>query len=207
MSQSHALVGLCGSTAAFCYTRYADSSSATTVLFFKHLRVSLVCFIPCNLCTVFNTDCNGFKNRIPMRLRSNIVYKFTCQRCFALYLGETTLNLHTKICKYMGISAHTGNETSYSTSLSNILTHKRETGHPISFDNFSVLANGRSESDTLIRERLLIAKINPSLNVNIRSSSLMLFWDIYFPYLSLTPVRHVINLFLIHVYFCNRVGY
>ena len=58
----------------------------------------------------------------------------------------------------MGISAHTGNEISCYTSLSSILTHKRETGQPISFDNFSVVANGRSELDTFIRERLLIAK-------------------------------------------------
>ena len=54
----------------------------------------------------------------------------------------------------MGISAHAGNETSHSTFLSSILTHKRETGHPISFDDFSVLASGRSELDTFIRESL-----------------------------------------------------
>ena len=58
----------------------------------------------------------------------------------------------------MGISVHTGNETSHSTSLSSNFTHKREAGQAISFDYFSVVANGRSELDTFIRERLLIAK-------------------------------------------------
>ena len=61
-----------------------------------------------------------------------------------------------------------GNEISHSTSLSSILAHKRETGHRISFDDFSVLASGHSELDTVIQRSLLIAKINPSLNVNIR---------------------------------------
>ena len=60
-------------------------------------------------------------------------------------------------------------------SLSSILTHKRETGHAISFEDISVLASGRSELDTLIRESLLIAKISPSVSVNIRSFPLMLF--------------------------------
>ena len=110
-----------------------------------------------------------------MRLRSIVIYKFTCQRCSALYLGETTRNLHTRICEHMGISAYTGNEISHPSSLSSILAHKRETGHPISFDYFSVLASGHSELDTLIQESLSIAKINPSLNVNIRSFPLMLF--------------------------------
>ena len=87
----------------------------------------------------------------------------------------------------MGISAYTGNETSHTTSLSRILTHKRETGHSISFNDFSVL-DSCSELDTLIRESLLIAKINLSLNVNISSFPLMLFWYIYFPSLTLIPV-------------------
>ena len=75
----------------------------------------------------------------------------------------------------MGISGYTGSEISHPCSLFSILAHKRETGHPISFDDFSVLASGRSELDTLIRESLLIAKINPSLYVYIRSFPLMLF--------------------------------
>ena len=104
-----------------------------------------------------------FKDRITMRLRSNIVYKFTCQCCSALYFCKTTRNLHTRICEHMGISAYTGKEISHPPSLSCILAHKRETGHPISFDDCSILASGRSELDTLIRESLLIAK-NKSLS-------------------------------------------
>ena len=125
-----------------------------------------------------------FKDRIPMCPRSNFVYKFTCQRCSSLYLVETARNLHIRICEHMGISPYTGNEISHPSSLSSILAHKRETGHPISFDDFSVLASGRSELDTLIRESLLIAKINPSLNVNVRSLSSHVVWIFFDFFLS-----------------------
>ena len=56
-------------------------------------------------------------------------------------------------------------------------THKLDTR--LSFDDFSVLASGRSELDTIIRETMLIAKINPFLNVNVKSFPLMSFLDIY----------------------------
>ena len=151
-----------------------------------------------------------FKDRISMRLRSNVIYKFTCQRCYALHLGETTRNLHTRICEHLGISAYTGNEIPHPSSLSSILAHNRETGHPVSFDDFSILASGRSELDTLIRENLLIQKINPSLNVNIRSFPLRLFWFLFFSFLlHLNPCfdTSFIILSYSHLYFCNRVRY
>ena len=144
-----------------------------------------------DLRVIFRTVCHlshffRFKDRTLMRLRSNVIYKFTCQHYSALYLVETTRNLHTRICEYLGIWACTGNEFSHPSFLSSILTHKRETGHPISFDDFSVLASGRSELDSLIQESLLIARINHSLNVNIRSFPLMLF-GIFFLFFSPSP--------------------
>ena len=54
------------------------------------------------------------------------------------------------------------------------------------FTDFSVLASGRSELDSLIQESLLIARINHSLNVNIRSFPLMLF-GIFFLFFSPSP--------------------
>ena len=50
-----------------------------------------------------------FKDRIPLGLRSRVVYKFKCQCCDALYFGETIRHLHTRISEHMGISACTGN--------------------------------------------------------------------------------------------------
>ena len=115
-----------------------------------------------------------FKDRIPMKLRSCIVYKFQCQRCKVLYLDETCRQLHVRISDHVGISAYTGNKISQ-TSLSSVLMHSKHTGHPISYDDFSVLASGTSQFDVLIHESLLTSKLKPSLNKNIRSFSLSLF--------------------------------
>ena len=50
-----------------------------------------------------------FKDRIPLNLRSHVVYQFECQCCNALYLGKTCRHLHTRVSEHRGISALTGN--------------------------------------------------------------------------------------------------
>ena len=39
-----------------------------------------------------------------------------------------------------------------------------KTGHPISFDDFSILPSSNSQFNVLLHESLLIVKINPFLN-------------------------------------------
>ena len=104
-----------------------------------------------------------------MRLRSNVVYKFMCQSCHAMYIGETCRNLHTRVCEHRGISAYTDNEISSPAQLSSILTHNKKTEHPISFEDFAILSTGFSQFEVLLRESLLISQLNPSLNANINS--------------------------------------
>ena len=72
-----------------------------------------------------------------------------------------------KASENMVISPCTGKEVSQ-TSLSGATTHVRQTGHPISFHDFSILCSDNSQINVLLRESLLIAKINPSLNANMR---------------------------------------
>ena len=105
----------------------------------------------------------------------------------------------------MGISAYTRNEISHPSSLSSILAHKRETGHSISFDDFSVLASGRSEFDTLIRESLLIAKNKSLSQCKHKVISSHLIWIFFSSLFSLTliPVlkpRLFFSLFLISIF-------
>ena len=90
-----------------------------------------------------------FKDRIPLALRSRVVYKFKCQCCDALYFGET------RISEHMGISACTGKRLS-KPSFSNILSHHQSYGHPIDPDDFSILTSCSSTFELLLRESLLI---------------------------------------------------
>ena len=116
----------------------------------------------------------GFKDRIPIALRSHVVYQFTCQCCSALYVGQTRRHIHTRISEHIGVSPLTGKERSIST-MSSILAHKHMHKHPVSTSDFKILSSGTSEWDLLIRESLLISQLNPVLNANIRSSPLELF--------------------------------
>ena len=45
-----------------------------------------------------------FKDKIPLCLRSNIVYKFTCGRCNATYYGETCCHFKVRVGEHSGIS-------------------------------------------------------------------------------------------------------
>ena len=74
----------------------------------------------------------------------------------------------------MGILVPTGKALSHTTLLS-VLAHHKQTGHDISFDDFSILSSASSQLDVLLQESLLISKLNPSLNANITSFPLTLF--------------------------------
>ena len=100
-----------------------------------------------------------FKDRIPMLMRSLVVYKYTRQCCGALYFGQTWRYLYTCISEHVGVSPLTGKKLT-TTSISPLF---RPGCHPSS--NFELL----------IRESLLISKFKLSLNENISSTPLSLF--------------------------------
>ena len=87
--------------------------------------------------------CIRFKDRIRLSLRSRIVYKYKCQCCNALYVGETVRHFHKRISGHMGISVFTGKPLS-KPPYSNIRDHHQASGHPISPDDFSVLSTSSS---------------------------------------------------------------
>ena len=109
---------------------------------------------------VFRPSCRlssflRFKDRIPIALRSHVVYQFTYQCCSALYVGQTRRHIHTRISEHMGVSPLTGKERSIST-MSSILAHKHIHKHAVSVSDFKILSSGTSEWDLLIRESLFI---------------------------------------------------
>ena len=63
-----------------------------------------------------------FKDQIPFAMRSHVVYKYKCQCCGALYVGQTRRHIHTRISEHMGVSSKTGNKLSVS-QMSAVLTH------------------------------------------------------------------------------------
>ena len=67
----------------------------------------------CNIQFVFQTEYKisnffTFKDKIPLFLRSGIVYKFQCGSSNATYNGKTKHHFKVRMCKHLGISTLTG---------------------------------------------------------------------------------------------------
>ncbi len=57
---------------------------------FPHISIRFVFRPTCRLSDFF-----PLKDRIPFALRSHVVYKYKCQCCGALYVGQTRRHIHT----------------------------------------------------------------------------------------------------------------
>ena len=67
----------------------------------------------CNFRIVFQTKCKFiiffiFKDKIPVFLRSGIVYKFICGGCNATYNGKTKRHFKVRMCEHLAVSSRTG---------------------------------------------------------------------------------------------------
>ena len=72
-----------------------------------HISIRFVFRPTCKLSDFF-----PFKDRIPFAMRLHVVYKYNCQCCGALYVGQTCRHIHTRISEHMGVSSKTGNKLS-----------------------------------------------------------------------------------------------
>ena len=105
-----------------------------------------------------------FKDKVPKRMRSGVVYLFKCRCCSASYVGQTMRHLHTRISEHLGISPITGKPSS-SPVMSSIFSHLNSAGHSANFDDFEILSSCSDTCELMIHESLLISKLKPSLNV------------------------------------------
>ena len=132
----------------------------------------------CNFRIVFQAKCKlinflTFKDKIPVFLRSGIVYKFKCGGCNATYYGKTKRHFKARMCEHFGVSALTGKRVTEGND-SPIKEHYLFCNHSSGFDNFSILA---SNNKVTLMESLLINRNHPPLNKNKHSLSLELFDD------------------------------
>ena len=102
-----------------------------------------------------------FKDRIPVCVQSNVVYKYCCGICHSTYIGETTRHYATRIAEHKGISPLTGRPMG--TVTSKIYQHFFNTGHWVRDENFSILF-GRDPINLETAESIAIHQFHPSLN-------------------------------------------
>ena len=85
-----------------------------------------------------------------------------------MYVGKTKRQLHdrkTEHFKALTQDCHA----------STLADHIISAGHNIKWDNFEILATGKSNLHCKIKETLLISELKPSLNENVGSEKLFLF--------------------------------
>ena len=114
-----------------------------------------------------------FKDRIPKKLTSGVVYEFECGLCNESYYGECLRHLNVRIGEHMGISPLTKRKVQPKGSV--ISDHLLLCNHSPFFEKFSVLTKENKKFLLELKESLLIMRDKPCLNRNIRSASLYLF--------------------------------
>ena len=124
--------------------------------------------IHCNFWIVFQTKCKlinffTFKDKIPVFLRSGIVYKFKCGGWNATYYGKTKRLFKARIYERFGVSVFTGKRVKGGNN-SVIKEHHLFWNHSSGFDDFSVLASNNNDFKVTLMESLLINKDHPPLN-------------------------------------------
>ena len=129
---------------------------------------------PRKLCNMF-----AFKDKLPMHLRSKILYKFSCNGCDSVYYGKSVRHFLVRAYEHLGISLRTGKNFTYNQNNSNnsmVLNHLRLSEQCNgSLDNFVIIGQARNDYHLRIKESLLIKKFQPNLNNKVNSVPLHLF--------------------------------
>ena len=130
---------------------------------YPHIEFKFVYRNKFNIGSFFNC-----KDRLPVCIRSNVIYKFLCDSCNASYVGCTRQHFKTRIYQHLGISPRTNRPFS-SPMHSTPRDHAINNNHPIKTSNFTIIGHATA-IDLNTVESMHIAKLKPVLN-NMQSST------------------------------------
>ena len=140
-------------------------------------------FPQCKLNVIFNSNNRlknffNFKDKVPLRCRSHILYRYTCDGCNAIYIGKTRRHYLVRIYEHLGISLATGKRFTFNPKNGNntaILNHINRSECIGNHENFQIIGSAKTDSLLCIKETLLIHKNKPAINTNERSTPIYLF--------------------------------
>ena len=142
--------------------------------FCENTKISIVWNSPWKLRNLF-----VFKDRLPMRLRSKILYRFTCNGCNSIYLGKTKRHFLVRAYEHLGLSLLTDKKYTYNPNNNNnsgILDHLHQKDECNgTLDNFEIIGKAKNDFFLRIKESLLIRKFKPTINSKDKSVPLHLF--------------------------------
>ena len=119
----------------------------------------------------------SFKDKLPQNLDSMLLYKFTCDTCNCVYIGETKRHYQVRAYEHLGVSILTENLYAYSEKTATaVRQHCHNCNHPASMDNFQVVGHANNKFHLRLKESLLIGVVKPTIiNVQKKSVPLCLF--------------------------------
>ena len=119
-----------------------------------------------------------FKDRIPLNVRSHLLYRYTCSGCNATYIGKTRRHYLVRVFEHLGISMRTHKKFAYNPTYKNnsaILNHINCNKCVGKEENFKILGSATNDYHLCIKESLLIHKQKPEMNTSDSSVPLSLF--------------------------------
>ena len=94
-----------------------------------------------------------------------------CNSCNAIYYGKTKRHFYIRAAEHMGIS-HLTNKRLKNVKQSAISDHLLTCDCNVNFNDFTILSRDSNNVSFLIKESLLIARDEPSLDKTVKSFSL-----------------------------------
>ena len=104
------------------------------------------------------------KQKVEIKDQSAVVYKINCSTCDAVYIGETSKKLDTRINrhKYDLSTIHKDNPKT------SLITHTRQTGHIFKYDEAQIIDQEKNRSKRTLLEATHILLNSPN-SVNIKN--------------------------------------
>ena len=96
---------------------------------YPQVDLKLIFWTTCRISNLFT-----IKDKIPLRLKSNVVYMVQCTNCDAYYIGKTKRQMIRRF-----------KDTRNPRKTTAVTEHLVQTNHDISIDNVSFLATGKTD--------------------------------------------------------------
>jgi hypothetical protein len=116
----------------------------------------------------------AFKDKIPQYLASGIIYKYTCNKCKSVYIGESIRHTKRRFSEHMGVSALTGKPLRGQNTTA-VKDHLNQCRARAVYEDFVILGKDMIENNRRIKESLFIHRDKPELNIQGSSIPLLLF--------------------------------
>ena len=109
----------------------------------------------------------AFKDKLPMRLCSKLLYRYACNRCNSIYIGKSKRHFLVRALEHLSLSLRTGKKyTQNPKNINNstILDHLNQLNDCNGdLDNFEIMGRANYDFFLRIKESLLHVILNPHL--------------------------------------------